>query len=608
MTSNISDKKCPYLIIPYLGFLFAILIIPITMIEVKTDITSWILITSLSILLYSSIAIVITLCLLVLSLLLSRFVSISAEKFNRYLIGLSLVVTIFLAVVLFSYSTTIIATSTLRKILIFAPLGLVIIIFVVKGRALLNNFTARRNNRWFLLRLSLLYVFNIIIVASLGEFDFSGVDQVAGSDSKPNVILVSIDALRADHLGCYGYQLPCSPYIDSIALEGARFENAMCPIPSSTPSHASLLTGLTPLTHGARMNGYALSPEIKTLAEYLKDSGYNTAGFVTNIWISSSFGIDQGFDLYMESGRLEVISSRDIYYLARAILPIQIFDKYFSKSSTLKVSTRWLRSAQAPFFAFIHFLDVHAPYIPPDEYLRMFLDDKQMEPEGKKRRRIRMKIAKYDGEIKFVDDMIRELDSLIKSNGLSRRTILIILSDHGENLRYHPPLFTHVGLYDSSLQIPVIFRYPGVIRPDTRIKSQIENIDILPTILSLVGVEVPRYIQGRDLSPLLTENGTMDSLTGVGYASVPTGECVRSPDWKYILRPDGNSELFDLIADPAETLNVIETHPEVAAHYHDLLIEKRISIGGTIGPTINRRSEISREARQRLKKLGYLVD
>jgi arylsulfatase len=317
------------------------------------------------------------------------------------------------------------------------------------------------------------------------------------------VLVVLVDALRADHLGCYGYPRPTSPTIDSLAARGVVFERAHSQAPWTKPSVASLLTGTYPIQHGVftgsagdtpgHITSDVLADELLTMAEAFKGAGYATAAFVHNAQISSFMGFDQGFDIYAENlGDAASLTSRFLEWL--------------------EAETR------RPFFAYLHYLDPHWPYTPPDSLRQLF-----PVPEGTRQdfntvnwkifeREIREGIvqltprdaeamaALYDGEIRFVDSQLARLLDRLGTTGEGERTVLVLTADHGEEFLDHGGVGHGQTLYEEVLHVPLLIVGPET--PATRVPDPVETVDILPTLLELTGQEIPEGLPGRPLRPL----------------------------------------------------------------------------------------------------------
>jgi choline-sulfatase len=349
--------------------------------------------------------------------------------------------------------------------------------------------------------------------------------------ARPNLILVSVDTLRADYLSCYGSKKGASlPGFDRIAREGLLFENASSVAPTTLPAHASLLTGTSPLEHWVHDNvGFRLRQDLPTLASTLKDRGYRTGGFVGSFVLNRKFGLARGFDVYSDemSG-------------AESGLPERRGDK------VLEEAIHWMGSdAKAPFFLFLHFYDPHRPYDPPPPFAQ---DVAGLDPAD-------ALDVLYRGEISYVDSLLQRLLAFLDARGLSESTVLVVTADHGESLGEHGEDTHGFFLYQSTLHVPLLIRAPG-IHPGQRVGDLIRTIDVAPTALRLLGVEAPSTFEGVSF---VSATGEVVSHDVEAYAEtfVPRLyygwselRSLRRQSWKLIVAP--RSELYDLDSDPEE--------------------------------------------------------
>lgn len=423
----------------------------------------------------------------------------------------------------------------------------------------------------------------------------------------PNILLISIDTLRADHLGCYGYQGISTPHIDQLAKEGVRFTSCYTPVPITLPSHATIMTGQYPLGHGVRDNGtFRLGEESLTLAEILKKSGYQTAAFVGAFVLDSRFGLDQGFDLYDDQMASNGEKSDLLFEERRA-------------EEVIEAATKWLTNKQpGPFFLFIHCFDPHAPYRPPESYLggmQSACDD----PANL--------AFCYDREIVYTDDCLGRLFQKMKELGLFDQTIICFTADHGESLGEHGEPSHSVFIYDSTIHVPLIIRYPGKIPAAASLSSQVSSADIAPTILDLAGIRLmDSKMQGRSLCPLIrppastaqaSSSSLGDSLVGTDSEAIYCETYfpfynhrwspllgVRTSEWKYIKAP--KPELYHLTDDPRELTNLFPYRQDQVAVMEKLLAEmKNRYSAGNVRKKVNL-MVMDDDTRQRLERLGYL--
>lgn len=340
-----------------------------------------------------------------------------------------------------------------------------------------------------------------------------------------NVLLITIDTLRADHLGCFGYRVIQTPNIDSLARQGVLFQQTFTPVPITLPSHASIFTGLYPYQHGVLDNGsFSLKKEAITLAEILKNSGYKTAAFVGAFVLDSIFGLDQGFDDYDD-----YMPKQDDHTAKQdKVMAIHFAERPASQVTERAIS--WLRKQQVakaapcPFFLWLHYFEPHAPYEPPEPF------------------KSRYSHSAYDGEIAAVDHWLGILVQELKRLGLFDKILIVVTADHGEGLGEHQESTHGNFLYDSTLRVPLIFKLPqsrffGLI--PKRINSLTRTIDVMPTILDLLGLSahIPQGIDGQSLLPLIQEErawsrGATGSEGGKDFEDVKGFEDLRGKDLK----------------------------------------------------------------------------
>jgi choline-sulfatase len=402
-----------------------------------------------------------------------------------------------------------------------------------------------------------------------------------------NVLLITLDTTRADHLSCYVTETSGksrrgakTPRLDALAANGVRFAHATAQVPLTLPSHACILTGTYPVVHQLRdMVGFVLEPKHLTLATMLRSSGFLTAAFVGSKALSRQFGLQQGFDVY------------DDQFPSRNPEGLRIFPERRAAVTTDR-ALAWLgQHTRQKFFTWIHYYDPHDPYDPPEPYKTSYRDDP------------------YSGEIAYVDEQVgRVLDFLEQSN-LTNRTLVLVIGDHGEGLNDHLESTHGVFIYDDTLHIPLIMAGPRL--PAGRvIQSQVRSIDILPTIAEFLNIPPNPATQGASLWPLI-EQGKLLTGRGSNYSYLETlypktfmnwSELrgMRTERWKFILAP--RPELYDLENDPGEKENVINRHPAEADHLQKKIWE-------VVGPPEGDRqltlSPVDPQTRQELAALGY---
>ncbi len=293
----------------------------------------------------------------------------------------------------------------------------------------------------------------------------------SGPDSRPNLVLITIDTLRADYLSSYGSRRVKTPTLDGLAAEGVLFENAYCQVPLTPPSHASILTGTYPATHGLRdFTSGPLGPDLPTLATVLEAQGYRTAAFVSAFVLDRSWGLGRGFQLYFDE------------FDASAGGGGQQADVQRPANETLDRALPWLESAEAPFFLWLHLFDPHHDYEPPEPFRSLYRDDP------------------YAGEVAWVDSQLARLVGVLRSRGVYEDTLVVATSDHGEGLGQHGEREHGFFLYEEVIRIPLIFKLPSSLgAAGSRVGEVVQSIDILPTVLQVLGLQAPPSVEGRGL-------------------------------------------------------------------------------------------------------------
>jgi choline-sulfatase len=402
----------------------------------------------------------------------------------------------------------------------------------------------------------------------------------------PNILLVTIDTLRADHVHCYGYEAIRTPVLDSLAASGVLFEHAYTPIPVTLPSHTTILSGLYPHQHGVRDNGvYRVPDELEMLPEILHARGYETAAFVGAYVVHHSYGIDQGFDRYDDEMEEPIREKNPI--LVGSQIPgytrrwVDRWTKPYHRRAEVVVgkASQWLRgrSGEKPFFCWVHLFDPHMPYTPPDPWNALYdaeydgpvdgtaesLIELSKEMKGMvPMRHIDRMIALYDGEVSYADHWVGELLKEIPDS-----TFVVLLSDHGEALGEHGEFFEHMRtLYRETTHVPLILSGEGVARGERR-KELVSTLDVLPTVLDKIGLAAPRDLPGRSL--LKQEDGGGGSAlyveTMCSRTAVPTAHCwkgLRTKEWSMLFRYAKPSldvteqSLYHLESDRDELANV----------------------------------------------------
>jgi len=389
-----------------------------------------------------------------------------------------------------------------------------------------------------------------------------------------NVVLVTIDTLRHDRLGSYGYAAAETPRLDAFAREGVRFEQVVASTPLTLPSHTSLMASLDPTMHGVRDNGaFDLPADTTLLAEYFERAGYDTGAFVGAYVLHSRWGLAPGFQTYND----------EFDYGGDNATPGQVERR---GDAVLDAALPWLRGRGAePFFAWVHLYDPHAPYVAPEPYGSRFA----AEP--------------YDGEVAYTDSLIGELLDALQEAGVADNTIVLVTADHGEALGDHGEPGHGLFLYASTILVPLMLRLPDRAGSGLEIPEQVRLTDVAPTLLELAGLPVPDAYAGESLVPFLFNAGSArPAYSETFFPRYHFGwqelYALRADGFKYILAP--RPELYDLGPDAAELDNLVAVQADLAADFRDDL-DRRLEDAVTAGP-----GRLSAEASQRLRALGYI--
>jgi arylsulfatase A-like enzyme len=425
---------------------------------------------------------------------------------------------------------------------------------------------------------------------------------------RPNLVLVTVDTLRADHTTPYGYGRDTTPVLARLAREGVVVEQAYAPMATTGPSHAALFTSRYPLSLGYLRNGQRLDETQTTLAERLHAAGYRTSAAVSSFVLDKRLGFAQGFGTYecrFEKSRATATMER-----WEGLTVSAGFDR--RADETTDVALAWLarRGKDRPFFLWVHYFDPHQPYAPPAPYDRRFATPGHGGPAGKL----------YDGEIAFTDQQIGRLLGAIEAEGLSARTLVVVTADHGEGLMQHGHMGHGLQLYEEAVRVPLIYRWPGSLPAGARLPGPVEHVDLVPTVLDLVGVpRGPEEVQGQSLAAALRggratagqdlrravflQRRMYDAGIVSGFAVKGEKFAVRVGQWKYIEAADERTrELYDLVADPGETKDVLATDAAVA----DRLSRGLAGWRARFDRRARARDDSSTEMQEALRALGYV--
>jgi arylsulfatase A-like enzyme len=401
-----------------------------------------------------------------------------------------------------------------------------------------------------------------------------------GSEGPPNVLLVTIDTMRADRAGCYGYPGKTTPSLDALAASGVVFEQARVHAPITGPSHASLLTGTVPAFHGVVGNLQHLpSTGVSTLAECFQSAGYRTGASVGAFVVASKWGFGRGFDAFREE--LPIAPS------GAAILPERL------GAAVVADALSWVKERpNDPFFLWVHLFDPHSPYAAPAPFGGSFRDP-------------------YDAEIAYSDHCVGMLIDELRALRLLDNTLIVVTSDHGESLGEHAEDTHAFFLYNSTLAVPLVFSSPNLLPTPRRVPSLARSIDVMPTILEIVGLPIPPAVQGRSLAALA--RGDAGTATEPRASVAMTDELhlafgwsplrsIEQDGWKYIRSP--KPELYELSSDPHETHNRAAERSEIVRSLDERLLE---DLASTRGNLPRQTSTVDAATLERLMSLGYIA-
>jgi arylsulfatase A-like enzyme/lipopolysaccharide biosynthesis regulator YciM len=395
------------------------------------------------------------------------------------------------------------------------------------------------------------------------------------------VIFITLDTTRADRLGCYGYQKVETPHIDRIASKGILFKNAVSHVPTTLPSHSSMMTGLYPIKHGVRSNHiYRLLETNKTLAEILKENGYETGAVISALPLAKRFGIAQGFDYFEESFLEEFMGVPELI-------------KERGAKDSIDVALKWLEDKKdEKFFLWLHLYDPHTPYNPPAPFHEKYKDHL------------------YDGEIAYMDDALGGFFGQLEEWGLFENSFILILGDHGEGLGDHGEYGHQFLIYESNVRVPLIIHYPQM-KKNSIVDDTVAAVDAFQTILDACHIKEEYKNDGRSLIPYIKNPARqgercsyyIESLSGeISFGWSPLYG-LRNNEWKYIEAPE--EELYNLSEDPDERNNLARQETEVAEEMSESL-QKILIEFAEAGQELASEQSMSPEEQMKLASLGYV--
>lgn len=409
----------------------------------------------------------------------------------------------------------------------------------------------------------------------------------AGDKSNANILLITVDTLRADRLKCYRYPRASTPVIDQLAAEGFRFERAYAQVPLTLPSHYSILSGTYPFTHGVRDNSQLVKNGPPLVSEVLQRNGYRTGAFVASFILDSRFGLNRGFDFYCDDFDVAQAHGSDLSHVERPA------------EEVVQRALRWITGNNGRFFAWVHLFDPHDPYSPPEPFKSRFAR------------------SPYDGEIAYVDYSIGILFKGLRAKGLLENTHILLTGDHGEGLGEHGELTHGFFVYDSTLHVPLIVRPANRPSLGKSIAQLVQSVDIAPTLLRLVGLKPPQEMQGHSLLGLM--ESADDKLyrrpaSNDGYAYFETYYPLRQLGWselmgirtgkhKYIDAP--HPELYDSSSDPSEKQNLYGQQQALAGSLKEEL--RRLVTRYAAQQLPKQQVTLHPSVIERLQSLGYVA-
>ena len=406
----------------------------------------------------------------------------------------------------------------------------------------------------------------------------------SADDQPRNLLLITIDTLRADYLSCNGSDKVQTPHLDRLASEGANFTRARSPVPLTLPAHASILTGNYPPTHSVRDNGaYRLPDEQLSMTEVLQQRGYTTAGFVASFVLDHRFGLDQGFDHYDD----RVWSN---------VEELENLEAERNAEQVLGPFATWIDRLEPgpPFFAWVHLYDPHAPYQAPEPYRSRYPQDP------------------YAAEVAYTDDVVGKILTALETTGHLASTLIAVVGDHGEGLGEHQETTHSLLIYNSTLHVPMLLWAPGLVPPKVEVDELVRIIDLAPTLLDYLG-SGQELGQGVSLRPLI--EGTKTTVPPIEetvayseslYPEINLGwsrlQSLETDKYKFIVAP--TPELYDLKADPGETTNLLGAQPQELRDLRKQLAEltEELESAGASASA----GELDEASLRKLRSLGYL--
>ncbi len=428
-----------------------------------------------------------------------------------------------------------------------------------------------------------IFVLIVIIIISLWVVKKDKAIKVAAGDY--NLLVITLDTLRADRVGVYGYEAALTPNLDALAREGVMFEYCYTPVPLTLPAHSSIFTGLYPLAHRVRDNGmYRLTEPAVTLAEKMKEKGFHTFAVIASFVLLSKFGLDQGFDIYDDS-----LNSHKMYNNYNSEIPASlVYSKFL----------QWFeKNYHKRFFAWVHLYDPHKPYNPPKKYTEKFKRDIS---------------GRYDAEVAYTDEYIGKIMEKLRAKDVLQKTVVVIMGDHGEAFGEHKEIGHGIFCYEEALKVPLIFYNQNLLPRGLRVTQRVNLVDIMPTILDLLGMEIPAAVQGKSFAHLLSgkpekqQRGFyFESMHGNNEMNwAPLMGIIDGP-YKYISLPE--AELYNLETDREEKENLFWKKNRLAKEMDKKLMKWAANYAKSgFDVDADAKRELTAEDKNRLQSLGYI--
>lgn len=542
-----------------------------------------------------------------------------------------------------------IGNSTIEKVAAFLIYPAFIFLISIFANRLFGSLKKNHSSptpSWSLLYLAMgvLGLLSLAFILNQSPYQRTApIDSIPMDKNHPNVLLITLDTVRRDHLSLYGYERDTTPNLRDFSNEATLFTKAISTSDITLSSHASIFTSLYASEHGAHYgsqypNGHRLSDDFHTLAEVLSEKGYLTEGIVSNLGgIGYHYNMHQGFQFYDKRFPVSFLASTKFYYLRKGMRDLLTnfsapsdYDKVFRNAEEINNEVfnqlEKLKKKEKAFFLFINYMDAHWPYIPPHPFDELYPGKnesintsyyyKMLDEVVKLKRKVNNKerdhlLSQYDGAINYLDVQLGKLINTLKDMGLYDNTLIIIASDHGEVFGKRNLLGHGVSVYQDQVHIPLIVKYPNDTKKEV-IDQLVSGIDIMPTIMDVLGYDVPQSLEGKSLRGLqdrksryiISESFADGKLADAHQRFQRIERAIFFENYKLIASTSGKRELYDLSQDPLELNNIYNVNNAMA---NDLTakLENWLSTKQN-EPVDLEKSKLDRVARERLKSLGYI--